>query len=170
MIVMFSFSSLLIRDPKPVHYTRAFTPVGSDVELGSKGPIPVIATVDGETFKSSLMPAGNGQHSLIVPGPIQKKINKKAGATVQVSIEIDLVPRDLALPEDFENALENNTLAKEYFFNVLSPSRRKGLAAYIDDAKTVETRLARIEKLCETLAELHRKGEKPGPSILYRES
>ena len=94
---MFSFTSILIRDPKPVHYTRAYTPVGSDVELGSKGPIPVIATVDGETFKSSLMPAGNGQHSLIVPGPIQKKIRKKEGSSVQVDIEIDLTSRDLVL-------------------------------------------------------------------------
>lgn len=165
---MESFSAPLIRDDQPtIVYTRVYTPFSVEDVFGVKGPLPVVATVDGVEFRSTLMPAGNGQHSLIVNGVIQKKIRKKAGAMVQVTIERDPAPRELEMPDDFDNALENNLLAKAFFFDVLPPSRRKGLVGYINEAKTVETRLDRIEKLCAKMADKKRNNEKPGPSILW---
>lgn len=132
---------------------------------GSKGNIPVIAIVDGVEFKASLMPAGKDKHSLFIRKDLQKKIQKKAGMSVNVSIEFDPEPRPLEVPVDVEDALENNNRAKAFFDETLSPSHKKGLIAFINEAKQVETRLKRIEKLIEVMAIWHRLGQKPRAGV-----
>ena len=135
--------------------------------FNSKGNVPVIAIVDGVEFKANLMPAGNDKHSLFISKDLQKKIQKKAGMSVKVSVEFDPEPRPLEIPFDVEDALENNERAKAYFFETMSPSHRKGLMIYINEAKQVETRLKRIDKLIEVMAIWNRLGQKPkaGQSI-----
>lgn len=164
---MQTFEAILIKDTKPVYYTRIYTPFSVQEVWGVKISLPVLVTLDGIPFKGTLMPAGNNQHSLIVSGIMQKKIGKTVGDMVSVTIEKDETPRETIVPEDFDNALENSPLAKAFFFEILSPSRQRGLIKYINDAKTVETRLDRIEKLCSKMAEKQFNGEKSGKSIFY---
>lgn len=135
--------------------------------FGSKGNVPVIAIVDGIEFKASIMPAGKDRHTLFISKDLQKKIQKKAGMSVHVSIEFDPEPRPLEMPFDVEDALLNNERAKAFFEETLSPSHKKGLIAYINEAKTVETRLKRIDKLIEVMAFWNKLGQKPkaGQSI-----
>ena len=135
--------------------------------FGSKGNIPVVAIVDGVAFKANIMPAGKDRHTLFISRDLQKKIGKRAGMPVQVSIEFDPEPRPLEIPLDVEDALENNERAKAFFFETLSPSHRKGLVTYINDAKLVETRLKRVDKLIEVMAAWNKLGQKPkaGQSI-----
>ena len=135
--------------------------------FGSKGNVPVVAVVDGVEFKSNILPAGNDKHTLFISKDLQKKIKKRAGMTVHVSIEIDTIPRLLEMPLDVEDALENNPRAKVFFEETLSPSHRKGLITYVNDAKLVETRLKRIDKLIAAMATWNKLGQKPksGQSI-----
>ena len=164
---MQTFEAQLIKDTKPNVYTRIFMPFSVLEIWGVKVSLPVFVTLDGISFESTLVPAGNGRHSLIVSGVMQKKIGKEAGDTVAVTVEKGEIPLKNVIPEDFENALENNLFAKTFFFEKLPRSRQKALLRYIFEAKTVETRLNRIEKICAKMAELERNGAKKGASMWY---
>ncbi len=159
------FDALLIKDTKPVGYTRIFTPFSVQEVWGVKISLLVLVTLDGIPFKATLIPAGNQQHSLIVSGIMQKKIGKTAGDRVAVTLEKEDIPREHPFPEDFDNALANNALAKAFFFTILSPSRQRVLIRYICDAKTVEIRLQRIETLCFKMAEKQLPGAKEGHTL-----
>ncbi len=142
-------------------------PFSAKEAFGSKGTIPVVAVVDEIEFKANLMPVGNDRHTLFINYDLMKKLGKRAGATVRVSIEFDPEPRPLEVPLDVEDALENNPRAKAFFYETLSPSHRKGYMIYINDAKKVETRLQRIDKLMEAMAHWNKLGRRPktGQSI-----
>lgn len=54
--------------------------------LGTGGAVKVAGTIDGESFKSSIMPMGNSTQMLPVNAEIRKKIGKEAGATITVHL------------------------------------------------------------------------------------
>jgi hypothetical protein len=139
--------------------------------FGKKGNIPIVATVDSVEFKANLMPLKKGVHFLIINKNLQKTIKKRPGMTVSVKIEYDPVPRPLEIPMDLEDALENNAGAKKFFFETLAPSHRKGVVRWVEEAKGVETRLKRVEKLTEACAYWNKLGKKPeaGKSIFSYE-
>jgi hypothetical protein len=54
--------------------------------FGTRGPVKVEATVDGESFRTSFMPLGDGRHMLPVKADLRRKIRKRAGDRVAVEI------------------------------------------------------------------------------------
>jgi uncharacterized protein YdeI (YjbR/CyaY-like superfamily) len=60
--------------------------------------------------------------------------------------------KELVMPDEFQKALNKNKIAKAAFEKV-SYSHRKEYIEYITEAKREETRLSRIEKSIEKLAE-----------------
>jgi uncharacterized protein YdeI (YjbR/CyaY-like superfamily) len=64
----------------------------------------------------------------------------------------------IAIPDDFQHALDNNQPAQD-FFNTLNSANRYAVLYRIQTAKKPETRTARIQKLIEMLA----KNEKIHP-------
>ena len=117
-------------------------PFSVEAVFGKKGNVPVVAVVDSEEVRTTLMPAGGGRHLMMVNLDLQKKIRKRAGMTVRVSVEFDPVPRLVEMPIDFEDALENNPLAKQFFFDVLPPSR----AFNADGPRAAHTRLGSFDR------------------------
>jgi hypothetical protein len=75
-----------------------------------------------------------------------------AGDEIEVTLELDTEPREVALPEDFAQALDAAPEARR-FFDGLSNSQKQWFVQPIEGAKTPETRERRIGKAVERLRE-----------------
>ena len=124
-----------------------------DVEktFGSKGRIPVKATIDGESYRGSLVKYGSPEHMFPILKSIREKIGKKIGDTVDISLEMDTEERDVEIPKDFKKALKEHKLDK--VFLSMSYSHRREWVQWIEGAKKEETRVNRIVKAIERLLE-----------------
>jgi hypothetical protein len=112
--------------------------------FGRKGQVPVLATINGFTFRNSLMPRA-GVHILGVGKDVLAGAGATTGETVQVELAFDDAPRTVAVPADLEAALARST-AKAQLFASLSYSHKKEYVDWIESAKKPETRFSRIEK------------------------
>jgi hypothetical protein len=117
---------------------------------GRKGQIPVRATINGFTFRNSLMPRA-GVHILGVGKDILASAAASPGDTVQVELALDDAPRTVAIPTDLAAALAK-TPAQQQSFAALSYSHKKEYVDWIESAKKPETRQNRLEKMAEMLA------------------
>lgn len=126
---------------------RTFIDIPFDVQkiCGKKGRIPVKGIIDGVSFRSSLLPHGNGNHFLVVNMTIRNEIGKKAGDIVQVELLHDREVRTVEVPLHFSEALKYNPDAKKVF-EKYPYSHKKEIVDWIMDAKKEETKLKRIEK------------------------
>lgn len=76
---------------------------------------------------------------------VRKKAGIKGGDKLDVELELDTQPREVALPPDFKEALDKNVGTKK-FFDTLSYSSKQRYVLSLDQAKTEDTRHRRIEK------------------------
>ena len=112
------------------------------LNAGKKPPVKV--TLNGYTFGSTVAVMG-GKYMVGVSADVRAAAGVKGGDKLTVEIELDTEVREVTLPPDFKKALDKNPKAKK-FFESLSYSRQKNHVTIIDQAKTEETRLRRIEK------------------------
>jgi hypothetical protein len=132
--------------------TWTFLTVPFDVGkiFGKKGQVKVTGEIKGVEYRSSLMPHGNGQHFLVVNAPIRNKAQVQVGDTVVVTMSLDTGERSIAVPADFQQALQQNAAALT-MFNKLSYSNKKRYVDWVEDAKREETRIKRIAEAIEQL-------------------
>jgi hypothetical protein len=119
-------------------------------ELGSGRKPPVRITLHDYTYRTTVATV-DGRFMVPVSGDVRSAAGVAAGDTLEVGIEIDTAPREVAVPDELKKALRADKAAAEKFES-LSYSRRKAYADSIAGAKTEETRSRRMEK---ALAELH---------------
>lgn len=122
-----------------------FIPFNVQETYGTRGQVKVKATIDGVPYRGSIAPMGGGKHILGVKKEIREAIGKTIGDTVHIVMEQDTKPRIVAIPEDFQQALENNPSAKKTF-EKFAYTHRKEYVQWIESAKKPETRQRRIEK------------------------
>jgi hypothetical protein len=115
---------------------------------GGKKPA-VTVTLRGHTYRSTVATMG-GDFMIPVSSEIRRITGVAGGDEVEVELSLDTAPRELEIPEDFATALERAPEAKQ-FFESLSYSNKRRFTWSINDAKTPETRLRRIEKSIESL-------------------
>ena len=87
---------------------------------------------------------------MVVKKEIRQAIGKSAGDTVKVVMDIDTEPRIVAVPEDFQQALDNNPRVKDVF-DKFSYTHKKEYVEWIEGAKKQETRENRIKKAVEQI-------------------
>jgi hypothetical protein len=104
----------------------------------------------------SLLPMGGGLFIFVLNAAIRKGIGKKHGAMVEVQLSEDKSP--FIFNEDFMACLEDEPRAKN-FFETLTGSHQRYFSKWIDDAKTLETRTARIARAVNALARERGYGE-----------
>lgn len=124
-----------------------------DVEkiYGAKGHIKVKTTIDGVPYRGMIARMEKDKpHLLIVTQAIRKKINKSAGESVSITMDLDTEERILNLPTDLKELLDKNTKAKT-FFDTLSYTNRKEYARWIESAKKPETKAKHLQMTLEKL-------------------
>ena len=88
--------------------------------------------------------------------PISAENRSSAGVTagdeVKVDIELDTAPREVTVPPDLAEALEQDVDAKRHFEG-LSYSQKQRHVLPIEQAKTTETRQRRVAKALDMLRE-----------------
>ncbi len=117
---------------------------------GGKRP-PVRVTINGFSYRSTIAVYGE-EYLLGVNADNRQASGARAGDVLDVEIELDTVPREITVPDDFAAALDPHADARR-FFDGLSYSERRWFVLGIDDAKTPETRRRRIEKAVARLRE-----------------
>ena len=125
----------------------------------------VLGEINGFAFRTTLFPSSNGKsHALLVNKKMQAGAKATAGDKVQIRLEPDMAEPVVELPSELMAALKGDRHLRKWF-DGLSPSMRKGIAQFVDQAKGAETRLMRAEKIAESLM-LAMEGEVEVPPIL----
>jgi Bacteriocin-protection, YdeI or OmpD-Associated/Domain of unknown function (DUF1905) len=119
--------------------------------LGKGKRPPVRITINGYTYRNTVAVMG-GVYMVGVSSEHRAAAGLAAGDEVDVDIELDTAPREVAVPADFAAALDADPAARQTF-DALSYSNRSWHVLSIDGAKTEETRQRRIEKSIATLHE-----------------
>src|SRR4051812_33582060 len=118
--------------------------------LGAGRKPPVKVTINGHTYRSSIATMG-GVFMVGVTNEFRRESGVAAGDTVDVDMELDTEPREVAVPPDLAAALDADPEARA-FFDGLSYSNKRRVAEPIDAIKGAEPRARRIER---TVADLH---------------
>jgi Bacteriocin-protection, YdeI or OmpD-Associated/Domain of unknown function (DUF1905) len=125
-------------------------------QLGTSKRPAVHVTINGHTYRNTIASMG-GVYMVGVSAEERKNTGVAAGDTVDVTLALDTEPRTVAVPADLAAALNDDTQAAA-FFNTISYSNKRWYTLWIDSAKKVETRQARVSKAIEML----RAGRKQG--------
>jgi hypothetical protein len=148
----YSFKAVLIRPEGVGTWTYLNIPQDVSSSFGSKGQVKVKGRIEGCPFRSTALPMGDGSHYLVVGKDIRDQIKKAVGESVNVTLELDLEERQVEIPDDLRQALENQPEARAGF-EKLSYSQQKIYVDWILSARREDTRTRRIEKALSLLAQ-----------------
>ena len=115
--------------------------------LGTGRRPPVVVTVGGYSYRTTVAPMG-GDFWIPLAAEHREAAGVRADEEVDVRIELDTEPREVAVPDDLAAAFDEPIRA---VFDALAYSHRKEWVRWVEEAKKPETRSARIEKTVESL-------------------
>jgi hypothetical protein len=111
--------------------------------LGRGKRVPVVVTINGHSYRSTIAPY-SGAYYLPLSAENRTAAGVAAGDEIDVEIEVDDKPREIAVPDDLAKALAE--AGARAAFDALSYSRKRGIVEPIEAAKAPETRQRRIDK------------------------
>jgi hypothetical protein len=117
--------------------------------LGSTKRPPVLVTMNGKTYRSTVAVMG-GVFMVGVSAENRKLTGVAAGDEVEVTLELDDKPREVEVPADLAAALAAEPAAAAAF-EALSYSNKSRHVLSVNGAKTDETRQRRIAKVVAEL-------------------
>lgn len=147
------FKATLTREPDS-SATFITVPFNVFEVFGSRSRVPVIGTINGYPYKSSITPYG-GVHYLGVNRQLREGAGLKAGDIVEIEMSVDTGPRFIIPPDDLNAALDGNNQARKNW-KKLSYSHQKQYVDAIEEAKKPETRVSRIKWTIEQLTKLYK--------------
>ena len=112
---------------------------------------PVVITLNKYSYRSTVAVMG-GKYLVSLSAENRNNAKVAGGDEVEITIELDTEPRTVELPGDLKKALDKNPAARKNY-DKLAPSKKKAMVLLINDAKTEETRIKRIEKAVNLLSE-----------------
>jgi hypothetical protein len=119
--------------------------------LGAGKRPAVRVTIRGHTYRSTVASMG-GRFMVGVSAENRAAAGVAGGDEVDVDIELDTEPREVAVPPDLAAALKRDAKARQAFEG-LSFSNKRWHVQSIEGAKTPETRQRRIDKSLTALRE-----------------
>lgn len=119
--------------------------------LGTGRRPAVRVTVGGHTYRTTVASMG-GRFLVPLSAENRTAAGVAAGDEVDVDIELDDAPREIAVPDDLAAALAADDRARTYF-DSLAFTHRKEWVRWIEEAKKPETRTTRVAKTVQSLRE-----------------
>lgn len=124
-------------------YIEVPADLAQQLKPGNKKSFRVKGMLDGFAIKNvALMPMGQGNFIMAINAAMRKGIHKRAGAMLQVSLELD-TDTAVIIPDDLQECFEYEPDALVYF-NSLPEGHRRYFVNWINSAKTDPTRATRI--------------------------
>jgi hypothetical protein len=117
--------------------------------LGSSKRPAVAVTINGFTYRTTAVRMA-GRFLIPLSAENRDGAGVVAGDEIDVDIVLDDAPRDVALPDDLDAALDDPARAN---YDALSYTYRKEWVRWIEEAKKPETRTSRVEKAVAALRE-----------------
>ncbi len=142
----FEYKTVLIKGSQNLVYAEF--PYNSVKEFGTKRPVPVKVSFDGNTYQMSLLPRGNGKHWLHVRKEIRSAIGKEEGDEISIVLEKDESIKSVNVPEYLQWLLENDPRMMKRF-KKLPFSAKKFWIGHIEQTKNEETKVERINRFFE---------------------
>ena len=140
-----SFQSRLERLAEGIEYFAIPVPAKITAALGTRGPVPVTARVNGsKPFQVSLYTKGGGRHGLRVKAEVRKEVGLEEGATACVEIRVRDRAAETKLPADVTSALRAAGVLEG--FQALPVGMRSFALRGIERAAKAETRTKRIKE------------------------
>jgi len=117
-------------------------------KLGS-GKRPLVrVTVNNYTYRSAVAVMAD-KYMISFSSTHRKAAGVEGGDETDITLELDLEPRTVEIPEDLKTALVNASVLKA--FEKSAPSMQKEYVRQVVEAKAQETRTRRIAKIVEKL-------------------
>jgi len=111
----------------------------------------VEGSLNGQAFRATLEPDGQGSHWL----KVNRKLSEAAGAAAGEYVTLEIMPSAKELeprqPQDLRKALAATPEARAVWSD-LTPVARRDWISWITSAKKAETRARRIDNACDMLA------------------
>lgn len=145
-----TFTTTVLLDDK-VNATGIRVPAEAIAALGGKKKPPVIVTVNGFSYRSTVAAYGD-VYLLPLSQERRAAAGVAAGDVVEVTLELDTEPRTVEVPDELAAALAAKSGARAAF-DALAYSTRKEHARQVVEAKAQETRERRIAKIVAQLSE-----------------
>lgn len=117
--------------------------------LGSGKRPAVRVTINGYTYPSTVGSMG-GRSLLPVSAAVREHAGVAAGDHLDVEVELDSAPREVAIPNDLASAMGADPAARRAF-DALSYSAKQRLVLPIEQARAPETRRRRVMRAVEDL-------------------
>ena len=117
--------------------------------FGTRARVPVRGTINGFSFRSSLMPMG-GRHMMPVRKSLREGAQAKPGDIVTVVMERDEAERTVEVPAILKKELAKSKVA-EANWGKMSFTFKKEIALSITGAKQEQTRVRRLAKAVNIL-------------------
>jgi hypothetical protein len=114
--------------------------------------IPVIATVNHCSARTTLVPAGAGRYRLQINTALRKAGGADAGDVIGVALQLDTAPRDVPVPAELTSVLKQHPKARKEF-DRLPPGHRRQLLLYYLRAKSPRARAHVTERFLDHLHE-----------------
>ena len=136
-----TFTTHVLKDLEK-NATGLRVPADSVAALGSGKRLKVKVSLNGYTYRSTIAAYGD-VFMLPLSAENREAAGVKAGDPVEVTLELDLEPRIVVVPDDLDAALSEKPGATAVF-EALSYTMRKELVRQVESAKSQETRNRRI--------------------------
>ncbi|CAN5179448.1 hypothetical protein BH09ACT1_BH09ACT1_23670 [soil metagenome] len=109
--------------------------------LGTSKKPAVVVHIGDYSYRSSVGSRG-GDYLVPLSAEHRSALALSAGDIVEVTLELDLAPRTVQVPDDLSVALAS--AGTRAAFDALSPSKQKAIVDQVKSARTDETRTRRI--------------------------
>lgn len=136
-----TFTTTILKDDEK-NATGLRVPADAVAALGSGKRPKVKVSLNGYSYRSTVAAYGD-VFMLPLSAENRAAAGVKAGDPVEVTLELDLEPRIVVVPDDLAAALSEKPGATAVF-EALSYSMRKELVRQVESAKSQETRSRRI--------------------------